>query len=194
METVEEKENNNQQIGGEDHTTNAVKITTGAGVVVDPNWQAVKDAKKRKRENAIRQAVDDADLELEFAEELIKLGFTLLQAEQAIRDRSDPAYKVSPDGVYPPWVEWTLPWTGEVARYTKGQGKHVRMAQDIAGTDESRLGYALAAQSLRIGNRGVVMEDFEEMDEDDVLSILERKGNFKLGRKILHFWPIKELL
>lgn len=175
---MENEENNNE--------TNA-NANANAPVVIANDalpTAAEKQAKKDKKNAAIRVAVDEAGLDPELAEQFINDGLDEDEVEFIIEAKKDKNFKRSPQGEVPEWVEFTLPYSGGVCRYVKAQGKHIRRAQTLAGTDSSKMGYALTAQTLYIDGRMVRMEDIDEMDEDDVMAIMKHKANFKLGRKI----------
>lgn len=72
----------------------------------------------------------------------------------------------------------TLP-SGKTATIAGFKGKHIREAQKMAGGDEGKLIYALIAQTTKIDDKPVVMEDIDEMNGPDVLALMgEFGGNF----------------
>lgn len=72
----------------------------------------------------------------------------------------------------------TLP-SGKTAELENFKGKHVREAQKIADGDAGKVMFAMIALTVKIDGKGVVMEDLDEMDGQDVIALMgEFGGNF----------------
>lgn len=69
----------------------------------------------------------------------------------------------------------TLP-SGKVAVIAPFKGKHVREAQTIAGGDASKLLFAIIALSVSIDEKPVLLEDLDEMDGLDVITLYGQFG------------------
>jgi len=60
---------------------------------------------------------------------------------------------------------------GRVAEIRKGKGRDAMKAQRVSGTDISKFFPALMAELVTIGGQPMVMEDFEELDLQDFLTL-----------------------
>jgi hypothetical protein len=60
---------------------------------------------------------------------------------------------------------------GKVAVIRKGKGKDAMNAQKVAGTDMSKFFPALMSQLVTVNGSKLVMEDYEEMDLQDFLTL-----------------------
>lgn len=78
--------------------------------------------------------------------------------------------------------KWKLP-SGKECTYRKLIGYNVRMAQRIAGSDESLMTFALLSQALSIDGVGVTVEELDLMLDDDIFEIMEKRQLFTLARK-----------
>lgn len=65
----------------------------------------------------------------------------------------------------------TLP-SGKTAVIAPFKGKHVRDAQRISDGDASKFMFAMIATSTTIDGQPFVMEDLDEMDGKDVMSLM----------------------
>ncbi len=75
--------------------------------------------------------------------------------------------------------------SGAVAIVGEFKGKHVREAQRIAGGESDKFLFALIAITGRIDDKELNMEDLDEMDGADVLTLMnEFSGNFLSPQKI----------
>lgn len=98
-------------------------------------------------------------------------------------DSKDPNFKRSDPSEKKQWVEWTLP-NGDIARYTTLVGLDIRMATRQADGDQDKMGWCLMVMAVKVNGKGLTLEEFDEMHEDDCFSIMLRKQNFTSGRKI----------
>lgn len=72
--------------------------------------------------------------------------------------------------------ELSLP-SGKTAKITSAfKGKHIRKAQAMAGTDTSLLMFAIISQLTIIDGQPVTMEDIDELDGSDVLTLMGEFG------------------
>ncbi len=61
--------------------------------------------------------------------------------------------------------------SGKTALIEQGKGKHVRMATRVSGGDQSLFLNALMSQLVTIDGKGLVAEDFDEMDMNDYMTL-----------------------
>lgn len=87
---------------------------------------------------------------------------------------SNETRTVATDGT----VTLVLP-SGKTATMKPYKGKHIRQAQKAAGSDETKLVYAIIAITTEIDGKPVVMEDLDEMSGPDVLKLMGEFGNFQ---------------
>lgn len=78
--------------------------------------------------------------------------------------------------------KWIL-CTGRECIYRKILGYGVRMAQRIAGSDESLMTFALLSQALTIDGNPVTVEELDLMPDDEIFEIMEKRQLFTLARK-----------
>lgn len=68
--------------------------------------------------------------------------------------------------------------SGKTAVINPFKGKHVREAQKIADNDTSKMLFAMIAVTTTIDGKAIVMEDLDEMDGKDVLTLMKEFGSF----------------
>lgn len=66
--------------------------------------------------------------------------------------------------------------SGAKAEILPFKGKHVRIAQIQAGTDQSKYLFSIISQCCQIDGKPVIMEDLDEMDGADVLALMGEFG------------------
>lgn len=68
---------------------------------------------------------------------------------------------------------------GSIAKIGEFKGKHVLQAQKVVGKDSDKMLFALIASCVQINDKPIVMEDLDEMNGSDVLTLMgEFSGNF----------------
>lgn len=67
--------------------------------------------------------------------------------------------------------------SGKVAIIAKFLGKHVREAQKIAGGESDKVMFAIIALTTTIDSKPTVMEDLDEMDGMDVMTLYGQFGS-----------------
>lgn len=71
--------------------------------------------------------------------------------------------------------EINLP-SGKTAVIAPFKGKHIREAQRIADGDMSNMMFAMIALTTTIDGRGIVAEELDDMDGQDVLALMGEFG------------------